>query len=156
PAPAASSTGEQQPLVPATVTHDGRVLTVHRAWADDGRGLPLELEDSAPTRSGARLRAARLDPATGQVTVLADGTDPRLPALARVLEEVPGGTGDSHRPGKRAVVRLEIGGAREGSEGERAGTRYVKIVRPGRAARLLNAISRSTAFEGPFRTARVL
>lgn len=164
PAPAAPtlavpSAGEQEPLVPATVTHDGRVLTVHRAWADDGRGLPLELEDSAPSRSGTRLRAARLDPATGQVTVLADGTDPRLPALARVLEEHPGGTVVSHRPGKRAVVRLEnggAGGAGEGSEGEPAGTRYVKIVRPGRAARLLDAISRSTAFEGPFRTARVL
>ncbi|MGO1225890.1 MAG: phosphotransferase [Brachybacterium sp.] len=153
PAPAAPSTGEQQRLVPTTVTHDGRVLTVHRAWADDGRGLPLELEDSAPTRSGARLRAARLDPATGQVTVLEDGTDPRLPALARVLGEHPSGTVVSHRPGKRAVVRLEGG---EGSEGEHAGTRYVKIVRPGRAAPLLEAIDRSTAFEGPFRTARVL
>src|SRR5699024_11799649 len=53
----------------------------------------------------------------------------------------------SHRPGKRAVVRTR----------EDDGTvRYVKIVRPGRARRLLEAIDRAEDFTGPFRTARVL
>ena len=141
--------GEQVPLVPATVEHDGRLLTVGRAWADDGRGLPLELTDPGAERAGERLRAARLDPATGEVTVLKAGTDPRLPGLARVLAEHPGAAVVSHRPGKRAVVRID---AEPGVRGEQ----FVKIVRPGRAERLLRAIDRSSAFDGPFRTAEVL
>ena len=153
PAPAVPSTDGQEPLVPVSVEHDGRLLTVRRAWADDGRGMPLELEDGSAGSGRAGLRAARLDPATGQVTLLEPGTDPRLPALARVLAQHPSGTVVSHRPGKRAVVRLEGGGGGEVGEG---GARYVKIVRPGRAARLLDAIGRSAAFDGPFRTARVL
>src|SRR5699024_1589523 len=55
--------------------------------ADDGRGLPLELADET---SRAPLRAGRLDPATGEVTVFETGTDPRLPGLARVLAAHPG------------------------------------------------------------------
>src|SRR5699024_5917781 len=52
-----------------------------------------------------------------------------------------------HRPGKRAVVR---------TRDDDGTVRYVKIVRPGRARRLLEAIDRAEDFTGPFRTARVL
>lgn len=153
PLPAALQEREETPaaeppsLVPARVVHEGRALTVRRAWADDGRGLPLELTDDAPGTDGAPLRAARLDAATGQVTVHEAGTDPRLPGLARVLAEHSGAVVVSHRPGKRAVVRT-----RE----DDGTTRYVKIVRPGRARRLLEAIDRAEDFTGPFRTAQVL
>ena len=145
--------GAQIPLVPATVEHAGRLLTVGRAWADDGRGLPLELTDPGAESAGQRLRAARLDPATGEVTVLESGTDPRLPGLARMLAQHPGAAVVSHRPGKRAVVRIDA--AADGEPGA-SGERFVKIVRPGRAERLLRAIDRSSAFDGPFRTAEVL
>ena len=176
-APSLPAAGEKEPLVPAVVEHEGRRFTVGRAWADDGRGLPLELEDSGAVPSGQRLRGARLDPVTGQVAVLPAGTDPRLPGLDRVLAAHPGAAVVSHRPGKRAVVRLDAGadgpaaadtgaarggaGALGGAEARAAdagtdGVRYVKIVRPGRAGRLLDAIERATAFDGPFRTAAVL
>src|SRR5699024_483359 len=93
------------------------------------------------------LRAARLDAATGRVTVHEAGTDPRLPGLARVHAEHSGAVVVSHRPGKRAVVR---------TRDDDGTTRYVKIVRPGRARRLLEAIDRAGDFTGPFRTAQVL
>lgn len=142
-----AAAAEAPPLVPARIEHEGRSLTVRRAWADDGRGLPLELSDDTPGTSGAPLRGARLEAATGRVTVFEAGTDPRLPGLARVLAEHSGAEIVSHRPGKRAVVRTR----------EDDGTvRYVKIVRPGRAQRLLDAIARAEDFTGPFRTAEVL
>ncbi|MGP9537345.1 phosphotransferase [Brachybacterium sp. AOP43-C2-M15] len=149
-APTPTAEAERAPLVPLRIEHEGRVLTVRRAWADDGRGMPLELTDEEPAlaaASGHRLRGARLDPSTGRTTVFAPGTDPRLPGLARVLTAHPGAELVSHRPGKRAVVRTED------AEGQ---ARFVKIVRPGRAARLLAAVERAAAFQGPFRTAAVL
>ena len=141
--PASTPASAPTPLVPAQLEHDGELLLVRRAWADDGRGLPLELEDAA----GSQLRAARLNPATGEVSVFEAGTDPRLPALARVLAEDPGSEIVSHRPGKRAVVRTSDPQGR---------TRYVKIVRRGRTEKLLAAIARTDSFDGPFRTAPVL
>ncbi|WP_394214831.1 phosphotransferase [Brachybacterium vulturis] len=146
PAPALRE-AEQAPLVPARIEHDGTVLTVRRAWADDGRGLPLELVEERADREDGPLRGARLEATTGRITVYEAGSDPRLPGLARVLAARPGAVIVSHRPGKRAVVR-------HGEE--RGAVRYVKIVRPGRAARLLEAIARAEDFAGPFRTARVL
>src|SRR5699024_10690374 len=137
PLPATDRAPEDAPVpeasspVPARVLHEGRALNVRRAWADDGRGLPLELTDDTPGTDGAVLRAARLDAATGRVTVHEAGTDPRLPGLARVLAEHSGAVVVSHRPGKRAVVR---------TRDDDGTTRYVKIVRPGRSRRLLEAI----------------
>lgn len=153
PLPATDRAPEDAPVpeasspVPARVLHEGRALNVRRAWADDGRGLPLELTDDTPGTDGAVLRAARLDAATGRVTVHEAGTDPRLPGLARVLAEHSGAVVVSHRPGKRAVVR---------TRDDDGTTRYVKIVRPGRSRRLLEAIDRAADFTGPFRTAQVL
>lgn len=168
-APAATPLAAAQPMIPEYVQHDGERLRVRRAWADDGRGIPLELEldlelchgrghesgtagpdGGAVGASGAAtLRAARLDAATGAVTVHRSGTDPRLPALERVLAAHSGSVVASHRPGKRAVVRTAGPDAA-------AGGAYVKIVRPGRAARIVDAIERATPFAGPFRTPQVL
>src|SRR5699024_5345442 len=91
PLPATDRAPEDAPVpeasspVPARVLHEGRALNVRRAWADDGRGLPLELTDDTPETPGAVLRAARLDASTGRATLHDAGTDPRLPGLARVL-----------------------------------------------------------------------
>ena len=131
--------------IPALV-HDGaETWHVERAWPDDGRGRPLELR--GPGAEGEALRGARMDALTGQVTLHAPGEDPRLPGLARTLAAHPGARIVSLRPGKRAVVRIDEGGRP---------VRFVKIVRPGRASRLLDAIERAHAFDGPFRTPEVL
>lgn len=147
PAPATAHQASPGSLVPAQIPYQGRLLTVRRAWADDGRGLPLELTDHSPGQDTALLRAGRLDPATGEATVFEAGTDPRLPGLSRVLAAHSGAVVVSHRPGRRAVVR---------TRDDDGTAHFVKIVRPGRAARLLAAIERSDAFTGPFRTATVL
>lgn len=163
-------------VVPERVLADGAVWAVDRAWPHDGRGIPLELRaadtedtddpedpedtadignvedtgnaedpaertDSATARRGPR--GARLDPETGEVTVFAPGTDPRLPGLARCLDAHPDAEVVSHRPGKRAVVRVPAAGEQ--------GERYVKIVRPGRAQRLRDALTNAASFDGPFR-----
>ncbi|MDN5687805.1 MAG: phosphotransferase [Brachybacterium sp.] len=135
------------PLVPARVLADGTVWEVARAWPDDGRGLPLELRADDGPSGGRGLRGARLDPTTGSATVFAPGTDPRLPGLARRLAADPDASVVSHRPGKRAVVRI-------GAPGDPAGERYVKIVRPGRAGRIHDALTRASSFDGPFRLQR--
>ncbi|WP_434176518.1 phosphotransferase [Brachybacterium conglomeratum] len=155
--------------VPAHLDLDGARWRVARAWPDDGRSLPLELRAEHPARAEAvqetpahgtplagapapgtpALRGARLDADSGEVTALPPHEDPRLPGLARTLAASPDAEIVSLRPGKRAVVRLGTG----------PGTlpaRFVKIVRPGRAARLLAAVRRAHCFEGPFRTPAVL
>jgi aminoglycoside phosphotransferase (APT) family kinase protein len=135
----------QSAEIPALV-HDGsETWHVERAWPDDGRGRPLELRGPGP--EGEMLRGARMDALTGVITLQALGGDPRLPGLARTLSAHPGARIVSLRPGKRAVVRIDEGGRP---------ARFVKIVRPGRAARLLDAIDRAHAFDGPFRTPQVL
>lgn len=151
-------------VVPERVLADGAVWAVDRAWPHDGRGIPLELRaedpadtenaedtgnaedpaertDSATVRRGPR--GARLDPETGEVTAFAPGADPRLPGLARCLDARPDAEVVSHRPGKRAVVRVPAAGEQ--------GERYVKIVRPGRAQRLRDALTSAASFDGPFR-----
>ena len=171
PLPRAAAAGPA-PLVPAQVVAGGAVWEVARAWPDDGRGLPLELRrDGGSSESGStgrgstaggpatgdpaegdsagaeQLHGARLDPVTGTATVFAAGTDPRLPGLARCLAAHPEGHIVSHRPGKRAVLRI-------GNPGDPEGERYVKIVRPGRAGRLHDALTRASSFDGPFRLQR--
>lgn len=131
--------------IPALV-HDGpETWHIERAWPDDGRGRPLELRGPGP--EGESLRGARMDALTGQITLHRLGEDPRLPGLARTLAAHPGARIVSLRPGKRAVLRIDADGRPD---------RFMKIVRPGRAARLLSAIEKANAFDGPFRTAPVL
>ncbi|WP_191089728.1 phosphotransferase [Nesterenkonia ebinurensis] len=66
--------------------------------------------------------------------------DPALPHLQELLNS--GGTLVSHRPGKRAMVRLDAPD----------GPRFIKVVRPGKAAKILDGIRRAEPFNGPFRT----
>ncbi|GAB3183774.1 hypothetical protein GCM10027060_19520 [Nesterenkonia halophila] len=119
-------------LPPAALLVEGRRLAVTRAWpAADGARLAVELDDGGARRAGF-LGADGLE-------LLPPGRDPKLAALAR-----PADLGEvvSHRPGRRAVVRLD--------------DRFVKVVRRGRAAGILRGIERAAAFDGPFRTPAVL
>lgn len=88
-------------------------LTPRRSWPERGGALAVE----AVTADG-RLVGARVDGA--DVTVL-DGADPALPALTTATGVLLG-----HRPGRRAVLRR--------------GTGYLKVVRPGRAARVADGL----------------
>lgn len=119
-------------LPPATLVVDGRPLPVTRAWPDSGGArLAVELDDDGARRAGF-LHADGPE-------LLPSGRDPKLKALVRLAA-----TGDvvSHRPGRRAVVRVD--------------DRFVKIVRRGRADGILRGIEHAAAFDGLFRTPAVL
>lgn len=128
-------------LPPEHIQLDGLQFRIGRCWPagrDPGAGLALEASTPAgPDVRGGRWRAGRLE-------LYPVGSDPKL-------ESLPGhassGTVVSHRPRKRAVVRVASGGA---------GDRFVKVVRPGRAEAILAGISRAGAFEAAFRTPQVL
>ena len=91
-------------------------LTPRRSWPERGGALAVE----ALTRDG-RVVAARVEDT--DVTVL-DTADPELPALAAAA---PGATVIGHRAGRRAVL------CRRDS--------YLKVVRPGRAARVVGGLA---------------
>ncbi len=91
-------------------------LTIDRAWpAQDGA---LVVEGTDPV---GRCRAGRIDP-EGIATVTPHRHDARLPGLSSMR-----GTLLVHRLGNRAVLRDEEAG------------RYVKVTRPGKAARIHRA-----------------
>lgn len=70
--------------------------------------------------------------------------DPALPALEQLIST--GAELVSHKRSKRAVVRLATGSS----------TQFIKVVRPGKAAKILDGIRRAEPFNGPFRTPDVL
>lgn len=79
-------------------------------------------------------RYGRFDPVGRTLVEIAPRDDDALPGLARLLED--GGSLVAYRPGQRAVVRVE---------GE-VGVRYVKVVSPRRARRIIaNAQAMSRA-----------
>ncbi|WP_300343770.1 hypothetical protein [Nesterenkonia sp.] len=126
-----------QPLPdPETPTEEG-VMRLRRAWPVPGADeavLAVELEQEDGTiRAGWWSRS--------QLQLLQPGQDPKLRTLADWADQ---GTVISHRPGKRAVVRLD------------PPTRYVKVVRRGKASGITDGIARAAAFQGPFRTPEVL
>lgn len=138
---------------------DGRLLTLHRAWPQSDDHLLLEFHDAGgaamagqwfadPARCGA-VAAATGPPAFAVdgagVVVQPSGTDSRLPFLAELV-----GRKDaallSHRPERRAVVRLSGQGAT-----------YVKVVRRGRAQAVAAAAERAAMLAGDaLRVARPL
>lgn len=118
-------------MPPEFIPADGKIWAVRRAWPGGEGRVALE----AATARG-EIRAGWAD-ASG-ATLLPPGEDPGLPSLAALTAR---GTLVSHRPARRAVVRVE------GS--------YVKVVRPGKTASILDALARAQAFEGPFRTPAV-
>lgn len=69
--------------------------------------------------------------------------DLHLPDLGQLSED---GVVISHRPGKRAVVRRETP----------QGIYFIKVVRPGRAAKIMGGIRRAEPFDGPFRMPNVV
>lgn len=120
-------------LPPEQVEAEGGAWTVRRAWPGAKGELILEL-----LREGT-VRAARMR--RGRIELWEPGRDPKLDALRPAAAH---GRVISHRPGKRAVVRSADG------------SRYIKVVRPGRAPDILRGIGRARAFEGRFRMPRVL
>lgn len=124
-------------FVPMSLTADGQRMQVKRAWPKPDGRLSAELTDSR-----GRIRAAVGTPnpeLLGAMTwkVSAFGQDPKLPALERLVSDVPaadrthGTAGESdpvdtgatlvvHRRGRRAVVALP--------------DRYVKLVAGAKAA----------------------
>ncbi|WP_105565815.1 phosphotransferase [Microbacterium halophytorum] len=121
--------------VPAAVEVEGREWAIARAWpAEVGAETPIEARRDREARGGywSAAGGARLLPA---------GADPRLPALAAVARA---GRVISHRPGKRAVVRLDDGGA------------FAKVVRPGRAGGVAQAHASAELFAGAMRVPRIV
>ncbi|WOF21767.1 hypothetical protein N8K70_10245 [Microbacterium betulae] len=115
--------------IPRSVHVDGVEWVVERVWpaGEDGR-TPLEAHADGAVRGGY---------AEGDgVALLAPEDDGALPALAGLAAE---GEVVSHRPGKRAVVRLPMGRG------------YAKVVPPGRASRVIDAHARGASFAGAFR-----
>ncbi len=132
-------------LPPETVPAEGREWSVDRVWPAAEGPLPVEVtpaEGSEPAVRGGWFHPAR-EPGQGFLELLPAGEDPKLKALAGAAGA---GVVVSHRPGKRAVVRRETPG----------GPQFVKVVKRGRAPGILEGISRAQAFDGPFRTPRVL
>ncbi|MDZ5078670.1 hypothetical protein [Nesterenkonia sp. HG001] len=141
-------------LPPEHAEVEGGIVTVTRVWpekASTSRGahgssrLAVEAVDAQ-----GRLRAGWFQGAgDGRLDLFPAGTDPRLPRL----EQLSGsGVVVSHRPHRRAVVRTEAAPEPSGA----AGSRFIKLVRPGRARGILEGVARAAAFDGPFRTPEVL
>lgn len=122
-------------------------LELRRAWPRDSSRLGLQYTDATGSRVPAQWHAdsdrtvkvwektrhgprpAVLASAGDVIVVLQpDGSDSKLPALDRLLG-APDASLVTHRPGRRAVVRIQ----RDGS------ARYVKAVRPSRSARIVES-----------------
>ncbi|MDO5661280.1 MAG: phosphotransferase [Brachybacterium sp.] len=80
-------------------------------------------------------------------SVLDAATDETLPPLQAALEEHPGAVPVSHRPGRRAVLRVHD------STGQQL---FVKVASRGRTERARRALERAVAFESGFRTPQVV
>ena len=111
-----------------TADVDGRRWTIERVWPAEGSALSIE------AHAGAEVRGGGID-ASGAITLLPANADPALPALADVARA---GRVISHRPSRRAVVRLDDGSG------------YAKVVAPGRARKVLRAHARGAVFSSSF------
>lgn len=133
-------------LPPETAPAEDREWSVNRVWpAAEG---PLPVEVTPADAADAPLRAGWFHPAEqagqGFLELLPSGEDPKLKALAEAARD---GVVVSHRPAKRAVVRQHP---------DAGSVQFVKAVKRGKAAGILEGIRRAQAFDGPFRTPRVL
>lgn len=119
--------------VPEVIATARTTWRVRRAWPGDDH-VSFEATDSR------RLIGGHWDPRAG--AELIDPTrDKRLPGVSHLAH---GSTVVSYRPGKRAVAYTPD-------------TRqYTKIVRPGRAQRILDGVERGAGFAAAFRTPEVL
>jgi aminoglycoside/choline kinase family phosphotransferase len=99
-------------VVPSTVCDQaGAPMSIRRAWPRSGRRLTFEAVDEY-----GRLRAGMIEDG-GKATVAGFRTDPALPGLGEVDGKLL-----VHRYKRRAVLRSEDG------------TRYTKVLAPGKAA----------------------
>ncbi|MGM0697939.1 MAG: phosphotransferase [Actinomycetota bacterium] len=119
---------------PGAVTIDGQDWKVRRAWPAGGSRIAWEA-----SLTGQGIRVGYLD--ERGVTVLDADRDPKLPGLTRLLAD--GGRLVSHRPGRRAVVRL-----RDGS--------FAKCVRDGKASGVIAGQRRAVGFIPGFALPQVL
>ena len=110
--------------IPAVLRVDGQRYRVKRAWPARAGQIPLELTGSGMLRGGML--------ADGRVRLLPVGADPKLPDL-EAASSAPGAQLLSHRPGVRAVVRTAEG-------------TFIKLVRAGRAAPLVDALTAAAPF----------
>ncbi|WP_258233940.1 phosphotransferase [Brevibacterium oceani] len=120
--------------IPDVMTIDGTQWPVRRAWPA-GRGRIAW--EAAHADFG--IRAGYLDDSGPKL--LEPDRDPKLPGLAGLLDE--GGRLVSHRPGRRAVVRLLDGS-------------FAKCVREGRADDVLTGQKRAEGFARGFILPQVL
>lgn len=109
---------------------------IQRAWPSKDPNDPLLAVEA---RSGGEIRAGWWD--FQQLRLMDNGEDPKLKTLAQWAQR---GTVVSHRPAKRAVVHVSQDNS------------YVKVVKKGKAAGILDGIQRARAFSGPFLTPDVL
>jgi hypothetical protein len=122
--------------IPAHVLDDtGASWTVTRAWPGADGAATFE----ATSPASPHVRGGRITASGALLAPLA--TDPRLPALAELAAL---GTVVVHRPGRRAVIRTADG------------TRFIKVVRPGRAYAVVDAAGRGVAFRPAFRVPDVV
>jgi hypothetical protein len=105
----------------------GGRLVAGQWFADGSRSEAVTRRTAAQAGDGRAIRC-------GDVLLQAGGADRRLRGLAGILAD-PGARLVSHRPERRAVVRIERG----------ACVRYAKVVRPGRVAGLLETADRASA-----------
>ncbi|MDN5586710.1 MAG: phosphotransferase [Brevibacterium sp.] len=131
-------------IIPEVVTVDGEEWPVRRAWPASRDRIAIEAEKNSAIRAGF------LSIDRDRVGMFASGRDPKLPGLERLLTagetSGAGSTGNrliSHRPGKRAVVRLADG-------------HFAKCVRPSRAADIIAGQDRAEAFRNALALPNVL
>ncbi|TFD48944.1 hypothetical protein E3T55_12960 [Cryobacterium frigoriphilum] len=137
PAAGAAAESGAGPMIPEQVTdRQGLTWTLTRAWPSADGSVTFE----AASPQSPHVRGGRLTDADG-VTLAPVGSDARLPELAGYAAT---GTVVVHRPGRRAVVRTNDG------------SRFIKVVRPGRAESVLDAAGRADEFARAFRVPAVL
>ncbi|GHD10076.1 phosphotransferase [Zhihengliuella salsuginis] len=118
---AGPANGAGAPPAAASVPQEAGGIRIRRAWPRADGTQTVEGHDG-----DGRLRAGTWHGAGARLDVLDFGRDAKLPALPGVL--APGAELIVHRAGRRAVVR--------------SGDRYVKVLRPGRAAGVAEASTR--------------
>lgn len=130
PGPAAQTVSD----IPEFVTIEGQKWTVCRAWPASRGRIALEAQHGSAIRSGFL--------SNGRVDMLEEGRDSKLPGLERLLGTA-GNRVVSHRPGKRAVIRLADG-------------RFAKCVRSSKADGIVAGQDRAEAFRNGFALPTVL
>lgn len=129
-----SAASSSAPAIPDVVTVDGETWVVRRAWPASRNRIAVEAEKNSEIRAGFLNH--------DHVDMLDEGRDPKLPGLERLLA-IAGNQLVSHRPGKRAVIRL-------------ADERFAKCVRPAKAHAIVAGQDRAEAFRNGFALPDVL